>query len=320
MLRPDAAREVESVVVRDDDQRNGTSSSDGEPRRPVEQLTRGRVVHVEAAPNRLRRARPATSRGLWHEAKRLALSWTACLRGMHFLGGAPAPAARGPAARGRVSDRAQGRGRLEGRRSRARVGRGGGQEPAAALRGRPRRPEPSADDGSLADRTARAGEGRLPWLVLRGEALEGVLWNGPVLTLETRNLHRLGQDVLADDFDLEAAVARVFGAGDRWLEALQDQRSVAGIGNMWMAEALWSVRTSPWQRVRDVEDGARDALAAAADARRARRRTARAAGLSPRRAAVPSLRHARSFPRPGRREPHRLLVPRLSGRRRAAGE
>ena len=108
----------------------------------------------------------------------------------------------------------------------------------------------------------RAG---LPWLVLRGEALEGVLWNGPVLTLETRNLHRLGQDVLADDFDLEAAVARVSGAGDRWLgEALQDQRLVAGIGNMWMAEALWSVRTSPWQRVRDVEDGVlSDALAAA---------------------------------------------------------
>ena len=109
---------------------------------------------------------------------------------------------------------------------------------------------------------ARTG---LPWLVLRGEALEGVLWNGPVLTLETRNLHRLGQDVLADDFDLEAAVARVLGAGDRWLgEALQDQRLVAGIGNMWMAEALWSVRTSPWQRVRDVEDGVlREALAAA---------------------------------------------------------
>ena len=95
--------------------------------------------------------------------------------------------------------------------------------------------------------------------------LEGVLWNGPVLTLETRNLHALGQDVLADEFDLDAAVARLRGAGDRWLgEALQDQRLVAGIGNMWMAEALWSVRVSPWQRVRDVEDDVlRDAVAAA---------------------------------------------------------
>jgi endonuclease VIII len=99
---------------------------------------------------------------------------------------------------------------------------------------------------------ARTG---LPWLVLRGETLEGVLWNGPVLTLETRNLRRLGQDVLADEFDLEAAVARLRGAGDRWLgEALQDQRLVAGIGNMWKAEALWEAKLSPWARLRELSD------------------------------------------------------------------
>jgi endonuclease VIII len=105
----------------------------------------------------------------------------------------------------------------------------------------------------------------LPWLVLRGETLEGVLWNGPVLTLETRNLRRLGQDVLADEFDVDAAIARLRGAGALWLgEALQDQRLVAGIGNMWMAEALWSIRVSPWVRVRDVDDAVlRDAVAAA---------------------------------------------------------
>ena len=122
----------------------------------------------------------------------------------------------------------------------------------------------------------------LPWLVLRGETLEGVLWNGPVLTLETRNLRRLGQDVLGEEFDLDAAVARLRGAGELWLgEALQDQRLVAGIGNMWMSEALWSVRTSPWQRVRDVEDGVlRDAVGAARRLmrRRARGRQARRAG------------------------------------------
>ena len=108
----------------------------------------------------------------------------------------------------------------------------------------------------------RAG---LPWLVLRGETLEGVLWNGPVLTLETRNLRRLGQDVLAEDFDVRAAVERLRGAGDVWLgEALQDQRLLAGIGNMWMSEALWSVGTSPWARVRELEDGVlRDAVGAA---------------------------------------------------------
>ena len=128
----------------------------------------------------------------------------------------------------------------------------------------------------------------LPWLVLRGETLEGVLWNGPVLTLETRNLRRLGQDVLGEAFDLDAAVARLRGAGELWLgEALQDQRLVAGIGNMWMSEALWSVRTSPWQRVRDVGDSVlreavgaarrlmRDALAGSREARRVYRRAGR---------------------------------------------
>lgn len=105
----------------------------------------------------------------------------------------------------------------------------------------------------------------LPWLVLRGDELEGVLWNGPVLTLETRNLSRLGQDVLSEDFDVDAAVARLRGAGERWLgEALQDQRLVAGIGNMWMADALWSIRLSPWLRVRDVsEEALREAVNAA---------------------------------------------------------
>jgi endonuclease-8 len=104
-----------------------------------------------------------------------------------------------------------------------------------------------------------------PWLVLRGDAYEGVLWNGPVLTLETRTVARLGPDVLAEDFDVDAAVARVRGAGERWLgEALQDQRLVAGIGNMWMAETLWTIRVSPWLRVREVGDEVlRDAVATA---------------------------------------------------------
>ena len=111
--------------------------------------------------------------------------------------------------------------------------------------------------------TARVG---LPWLVLRGETVEGVLWNGPVLALDARPVRRMGQDVLAESFDVPAAVARLRAAGDRWLgEALQSQRLVAGIGNMWMAEALWEIRVSPWIRVRDVPA---ETLAAALEAAR----------------------------------------------------
>ena len=109
---------------------------------------------------------------------------------------------------------------------------------------------------------ARTG---LPWLVLRGDELEGVLWNGPVLTLESRNVRRLGQDVLAGEFDVDAAVTRLRAAGDRLLgEALQDQRLLAGVGNMWMAEALWTIQASPWLRVREASDDVlRDAVATA---------------------------------------------------------
>jgi endonuclease-8 len=106
----------------------------------------------------------------------------------------------------------------------------------------------------------------LPWLVLRGEDVEGVLWNGPVLALDARPIRRLGPDVLASELDVAATVARIRAAGELWLgEALQQQRLVAGIGNMWMAEALWEIRVSPWVRVRDLPD---ETIAAAVEAAR----------------------------------------------------
>ena len=91
------------------------------------------------------------------------------------------------------------------------------------------------------------GAGR-PWLLLRGEAVEATQWNGPVLTLDLGPVRRLGPDLLADGSDPAALVARLRrGDGSRPLgEVLQDQRLVAGIGNMWMSEALWAVRLSPW--------------------------------------------------------------------------
>ena len=117
--------------------------------------------------------------------------------------------------------------------------------------------------------------------------------------------------------------ARLRGAGDRRLgEALQDQRLVAGIGNMWMAEALWTIQVSPWLRVGEASDETlRDARRGGppADAGVARHRPARPPGLPARRAAVPALRHDRPLARAGRRQPHGLLVSRLPSRSGTAG-
>ena len=95
-----------------------------------------------------------------------------------------------------------------------------------------------------------------PWLVLRGDRYEGVLWNGPVLELHTRALARLGPDILAEPPRLDAMLARLRRAdGTRFLgESLLDQSLVAGIGNMWLAETLWEVELSPWRRLSDVDD------------------------------------------------------------------
>src|SRR5262249_54578776 len=87
-----------------------------------------------------------------------------------------------------------------------------------------------------------------------GGDLEGVLWNGPVLELHTRAVARLGPDILARPPRIDAMLARLDRAdGSRYLgESLLDQRLVAGIGNMWVAEALWAAALSPWLRLRDV--------------------------------------------------------------------
>ena len=100
------------------------------------------------------------------------------------------------------------------------------------------------------------GVGR-PWLVLRAGELEATLWNGPVLTLEQRVVSRLGPDLLADRTEPEAVVPRLRRADPSAPlgEVLQDQRLVAGIGNMWMSETLWAVRVSPLVPIRDVDDG-----------------------------------------------------------------
>ena len=106
-----------------------------------------------------------------------------------------------------------------------------------------------------------AGERRAgtPWLVLRGDRTEAVLWNGPVLELHARSIARLGPDILSRPPRIDEMLARLRRADQtRWLgESLLDQSLVAGIGNMWLAESLWAAELSPWRRLRDVSTGER---------------------------------------------------------------
>ena len=95
-----------------------------------------------------------------------------------------------------------------------------------------------------------------PWLVLRGSEREAVLWNGPVLELHDRAVRRLGPDILADPPDVETILANLRREDEQRAvgDALLDQRVVAGIGNMWKAEALWRARVSPWRPLARVDD------------------------------------------------------------------
>jgi len=97
-----------------------------------------------------------------------------------------------------------------------------------------------------------------PWLVLQAPEHEAVLWNGPVLELTGRAVRRLGPDILAEPPDLARMVENLRREHPRRElgDALLDQRLVAGIGNLWKAEALWRARVSPWLRLGEASDEA----------------------------------------------------------------
>ncbi|HSK59757.1 MAG TPA: DNA-formamidopyrimidine glycosylase family protein [Actinomycetospora sp.] len=105
-----------------------------------------------------------------------------------------------------------------------------------------------------------------------GVSLVGV--DVPVLELlRTRDEHRvvghLGPDVLAgqptatqDHFDQDDALARLGRDPERPIvEALLDQRGVAGLGNLWAVELCFLRGLWPWTPVRDVDLGPLLALA-----------------------------------------------------------
>jgi endonuclease VIII len=72
-----------------------------------------------------------------------------------------------------------------------------------------------------------------------------------------QQLRRLGPDVLASDFEVEAVVARARAAGHRDLavtDLLLDQSVAAGIGNVYRSEVLFLGGVYPWTRVAALDD------------------------------------------------------------------
>jgi endonuclease-8 len=119
----------------------------------------------------------------------------------------------------------------------------------------------------------RRAHGRA-WLVIRGAGWEGVQFDGPLLELISDRRARtdprlaaLGQDVIGADFDEQLFLRRLReddptrGFGD----ALLNQRTIAGIGNLWKSEACFAARVDPWRPLGEVAD--EDALSAVRFAR-----------------------------------------------------
>ncbi len=104
---------------------------------------------------------------------------------------------------------------------------------------------------------------RRAWLVIRTAGHDVVQFDGPVLELMTDSRTRfdqllagLGPDVVADDFDERAYLARLREDDQTRAigEALLDQRNVAGIGNIWKSEGCFMARIDPWRRTSEVSD------------------------------------------------------------------
>lgn len=95
-------------------------------------------------------------------------------------------------------------------------------------------------------------------ILLATDAFEAVAFNVPVAELDTareieRGLAALGPDVLDDRFDAEEAAARIAERPATAIaDALLDQRTLAGVGNVYKSEALFAAGINPFTRVADL--------------------------------------------------------------------
>ena len=96
-------------------------------------------------------------------------------------------------------------------------------------------------------------------LVLQTDGPTAYALRMPVLELvatadEPQLLGHLGPDLLGPGWDEDEAVRRLAADPDRPLvEALLDQKDLAGIGNLWAVETCYLRGHSPWTPVRDVD-------------------------------------------------------------------
>ena len=114
------------------------------------------------------------------------------------------------------------------------------------------------DRGSQYHRSPRSA-----WLRVRRGEREVVQFNGPVLELMTDSRTRLdqriaglGPDILAAELD-ERRIVRLLREDDPTRpigDALLDQRTVAGIGNLWKSEGCWGAKVDPWRAAGAVGD------------------------------------------------------------------
>ena len=104
---------------------------------------------------------------------------------------------------------------------------------------------------------------RRAWLRIAQGNGEVVQFDGPVLELMTSGRTRfdqriagLGPDIIAASWDEDRFLRRLRDddptrpIGD----ALLDQRTVAGIGNLWKVEGCFDAEIDPWRRTGDVSD------------------------------------------------------------------
>jgi endonuclease-8 len=117
--------------------------------------------------------------------------------------------------------------------------------------------------GTYRDGRAWRRSPRRAWLVLRNRNHSVVQFDGPLLELMTESRSRfdlrlaaLGPDILAEEMD-EPRFLRRLREDDPTRpigDALLDQRTVAGIGNLWKVEGCFAAEVDPWRPAGEVSD------------------------------------------------------------------